>query len=154
VKSLLKRDGPRAPTAIHGPLGLKFFLLEKANAIAGCLENQFTPHDLCDENHEWRVEATVQALLKAVDNNPPERIRPCDLHIKDKGLVNASQFGFCECHSTTLQWMRLTNHVTLNFNNKMSTAAVFLDLEKAFDITWHPGLIYKLSKLEFSTNFN
>jgi hypothetical protein len=34
----------------------------------------------------------------------------------------------------------------------MSTAAVFLDIEKAFDTTWHSGLLYKLSKLEFSTN--
>jgi hypothetical protein len=32
----------------------------------------------------------------------------------------------------------------------MSTAAVFLDIEKAFDTPWHPGLRYKLSKLEFS----
>jgi hypothetical protein len=34
----------------------------------------------------------------------------------------------------------------------MSTAVVFLDIEKAFDTTWHYGLLYKLSKLEFSTN--
>jgi hypothetical protein len=27
-----------------------------------------------------RVEARVQALFEAVGNNPPERIRPCDLH--------------------------------------------------------------------------
>jgi hypothetical protein len=33
----------------------------------------------------------------------------------------------------------------------MSTAAVFLDIEKAFDTTWHPGLLYKLSELQFST---
>jgi hypothetical protein len=46
--------------------------------------------------------------------------------------------------------MRLADHVTLNFNNKMFTAAVFLDIEKAFDTTWHSGLLYKLSKLEFS----
>jgi hypothetical protein len=46
--------------------------------------------------------------------------------------------------------MRLTDYVTLNFNNKMSTAAVFLDIEKAFDTTWHYGLLYKLPKLEFS----
>jgi hypothetical protein len=38
---------------------------DKANAIADCLENQFTPHDLFDENHERRVEARVQALLEA-----------------------------------------------------------------------------------------
>jgi hypothetical protein len=48
--------------------------------------------------------------------------------------------------------MRLTDYVTLNFNNKMSTAAVFLDIEKAFDTIWHCGLLYKLSKLEFSTS--
>jgi hypothetical protein len=34
----------------------------------------------------------------------------------------------------------------------MSTAAVFLDIEKAFDTIWHPGLLYKLSELEFPTN--
>jgi hypothetical protein len=34
----------------------------------------------------------------------------------------------------------------------MSTAAVFSDTEKAFDTTWHQGLLYKLSKLGFSTS--
>jgi hypothetical protein len=47
--------------------------------------------------------------------------------------------------------MRLADHLTLNFKNKISTAAVFLDIEKAFDTTWHPGFLYKLSKLNFST---
>jgi hypothetical protein len=67
-------------------------------------------------------------------------------------LLNASQFGFRARHTTTLQCMRLTDHVSLNFNNNMSTAAVFLDIEKAFDTTWHPGLLYKLSELQFSTS--
>jgi hypothetical protein len=89
VKSLLKRDGPRAPTAIHSHLGLKFLLLEKANAIADCLENQFTPHDLCDENELW-VEARVDALPEAVDNSLPERIRPCDFTELMAFQMNAS----------------------------------------------------------------
>jgi hypothetical protein len=59
AKSLLKRDGPRAPTAIHGASGLKFHSSDKANAIADCLETQFAHHDLCDENHERRVEVRV-----------------------------------------------------------------------------------------------
>jgi hypothetical protein len=70
--------GPRAPTAIHGSPSPKFHPSEKANAIAACLENQFTRHDLCDENHEWRLEATVQSLLEAVVKFP-ERTGPCDL---------------------------------------------------------------------------
>jgi hypothetical protein len=73
-------------------------------------------------------------------------------HIDERGLLNASQFGFRARHSTTLQCMRLADHVTLNLNNKMSTPAVFLDIEKAFDTTWHSGLLYKLSKLEFSNS--
>jgi hypothetical protein len=36
----------------------------------------------------------------------------------------------------------------------MYTAAVFLDNEKAFHTTRHAGLLYKLSKLEFSTSLN
>jgi hypothetical protein len=169
------------------------------------------------------VEARIQALLETVDNNPPQRIRPCDLqklinslklrkacgidgipneclrhlprrplvhlthlfkhclrlshfpnpwkeakvitlpkpdrdprfpqflrpisllsttgklfekvilkflqkHMDERGLLNASQFGFRARHSTTLQCMRLADHVTLNLNNKMSTASVFLDI--------------------------
>jgi hypothetical protein len=48
--------------------------------------------------------------------------------------------------------MRLADHVTLNFNNNMQTAAVFLDIEKAFVTIWYFGLLYKLSEIEFSTN--
>jgi hypothetical protein len=73
-------------------------------------------------------------------------------HIGEINLLNASQFGFCARHSTTLQCMRLADHVALHFNNNMSTAAVFLDIEKAFGTTWQPGLLYKLSKLQFSTS--
>jgi hypothetical protein len=79
AKSILTRDGPRAPTATHGASGLKSLPSEKANAIADCLEIQFTPHELCGEHHEGRVEAKVQALLETVDKNPPQRVRPCDV---------------------------------------------------------------------------
>jgi hypothetical protein len=70
-------------------------------------------------------------------------------HVAERNLLNASQFGFRACYSTTFQCMMLTDHVSLNFNNNMSTAAVFLDIEKAFDKTWYPGLLYKLSELQF-----
>jgi hypothetical protein len=32
----------------------------------------------------------------------------------------------------------------------MSTKAVFLDIEKAFESPWRPGLLYKLSEFQFS----
>jgi hypothetical protein len=71
-------------------------------------------------------------------------------HSDERNLLNASKFGFCACYSMAFQCMKLTDHVT-NFNN-MSTAVVFLGTEKAFDTTWQSGLLYKLSKLQFSTS--
>jgi hypothetical protein len=67
----MKRDRQKAPSAIHGPSGLIFLPLEKANGIADWLENQFTPHDLSEENHERRVEARVQAFSEPMDDRPP-----------------------------------------------------------------------------------
>jgi hypothetical protein len=66
-------------------------------------------------------------------------------HAEERVLLNASQFGLRACHSTTLPYMRLMDHVTLNFNNKIFTAVVFLDNENAFDTIWHLGLLYKLT---------
>jgi hypothetical protein len=101
------------------------------------------------------------------DSKSPHKLRPISLlsttvkllekvilkivqrHIEEKGLLNASQFGFRACHSTTLQCMRLKDHVTLNFNENMSTAAVFLDTEKIFDTIWHLDLLYKLCTLQY-----
>jgi hypothetical protein len=52
TKSIMKRDGPKAPAAIHGPSGITYNPNKNANITADCLEYQFTSHDLCDENHE------------------------------------------------------------------------------------------------------
>jgi hypothetical protein len=66
TKSLMKRDLPKAPTAIHCSLGYKFHPLEKCNMTVDCLENQFTPHYLYKENHELQVESRVETLLKYI----------------------------------------------------------------------------------------
>jgi hypothetical protein len=55
AKTIMKRNGPKAPTDAHGPLGIIYHPNEKANMIADCLENQFTSHDLCDGNHNREV---------------------------------------------------------------------------------------------------
>jgi hypothetical protein len=61
------------------------FFRRKAKAIVDCLENRFTHHDLCDENHERRVETIVQDILQIEDIDSPEKIKPCDL----KKLIEA-----------------------------------------------------------------
>jgi hypothetical protein len=68
---------------------------------------------------------------------------------EERGLLNANQFGFHASHSTTLQGMRVTDHVTLNFNITCLQLLYFWILKKTFDTTWHLGLLYKLSELKF-----
>jgi hypothetical protein len=77
----MKMDGPKAPAAVHGLLGITYHPNEKANVIADYLESQFTSHDLCEENHERQVMTRVQAVLVSVDDAPPIKARrPCDIH--------------------------------------------------------------------------
>jgi hypothetical protein len=77
----MRMDNPKAPIAIHCCLGLKFLSLGKPNLIANCLENQFSPHDMCEGNHERLVVAHIHALFEVMDNTPLEKIRLCDVLI-------------------------------------------------------------------------
>jgi hypothetical protein len=56
--------------------------------IANCLENQFTSHELCDENQERQVETEVQALLASVGGTPLGKLRPND----KQNLANSLKF--------------------------------------------------------------
>ena len=58
------------------------------------------------------------------------------------------QFGFMSGCSTTHQLLRLTEYISSGFEMKQSTIATFLDISKAYDTTWHTGLVYKLIKME------
>jgi hypothetical protein len=82
--SLMKRDGSKAPIALRVPLGIAYHPNEKTNVIADCSENQFTSHNLCDQNHERPVETGIQARLAPVDDTPLGKVRPCDV----RKLVN------------------------------------------------------------------
>jgi hypothetical protein len=43
-----KEGGPRASSAVYGPLSPIFYAIDKANIITEWLENQFRVYDLCD----------------------------------------------------------------------------------------------------------
>jgi hypothetical protein len=45
-------------------------------------------------------------------------LRTIEILIEERNMLNASQFGFRAHHSTTLQCVKLTDHVTLNFNTQ------------------------------------
>ena len=62
-----------------------------------------------------------------------------------KDIIPHEQFGFRAKHSSTHQVHRLTEFL-LARAKLMPSAAIFLDIAKAFDKVWHNGLIHKLLK--------
>lgn len=62
--------------------------MNQAHQPIDSLKNRFTPHELCDEQSERRLEANVQALLENEDTTPSEKIRSCDLQELVKCLWN------------------------------------------------------------------
>jgi hypothetical protein len=155
LKKVCRIDG--IPNECHRHLP-KRPLVHLTHIFNRCLRLSYFPNT-------WKEAKIITLPKPGKDPKFPQNLRPISLlattgelfeklipklfqkHIVTNNLRNASQFDFRACHSTTLQCMRLTDHITLNFNYSMSTTAVFLDTEKAFGTTWHPGLLYKISKL-------
>ena len=62
-------------------------------------------------------------------------------------LIDKEQEGFRRFRGTVDTLLRLTQDVVDGFNRRESTAALFIDIEKAYDSVWHDGLLYKLSEM-------
>ena len=58
------------------------------------------------------------------------------------------QFGFKQKRSTTLPVSILTSNIQTAKLTGHRSAAIFLDINKAFDSVWHSGLLFKLWKLD------
>ena len=59
---------------------------------------------------------------------------------------SCGQAGFQKDRSTCDQVAALTTFIENRFQQNLKTGAVFLALTAAYDIVWHTGLLYKLSK--------
>lgn len=67
------------------------------------------------------------------------------LHLRPHLQPRVEQFGFRAEHSTTLQVARVLHDLAAARNKRERAAAVFLDMERAFDRVWHAGLLSKLA---------
>jgi len=64
--------------------------------------------------------------------------------MKHNDVIYKGQYGFHEKHSTSLELMELIEDIKENFDKKMVTAGVFIDLKKAFGTIDDNILISKL----------
>lgn len=107
----------------------------------------------------WKLGRVIMLPKPGKNTLKPESYRPITLlptiskvfeklllrHMIPHIMPREEQFGFRAEHSTTLQLSRVLHDMTAALNKRETTVAVFLDMEKAFDRVWHPGLVYKLS---------
>lgn len=139
------------------PLNMRKILLKLFNA---CLVKSYFPKF-------WKIASIFPIPKSGKDQSTPSGYRPISLlsnlgktyekllllrlnkFIRNNDVIKNHQFGFRESHSTTHQLIRLSKFVSLGFNQNQSTGAVSLDIEKAFDTTWHDGLIHKLMLIGF-----
>ena len=69
-------------------------------------------------------------------------------HLISNHLISKNQSGFRPGDSCTNQLLFLINeiHKAFDDNNCLEVRSVYLDMSKAFDKVWHPGLIFKLKQ--------
>jgi len=70
-----------------------------------------------------------------------------DWYVNKNNLINPNQSGFCKNRSCIDNASRLFCEAKNSLNTKCHTIAVFLDLQRAFDLVWIDGLLIKLSTL-------
>ena len=70
--------------------------------------------------------------------------------VNTNNLIPYEQFSFMPGRSTTNQQLSFAENITSGLELKYSIVAAFLDISKAYDSTWHTGLIYKLTQMNLS----
>ncbi|GBN67051.1 putative RNA-directed DNA polymerase from transposon X-element [Araneus ventricosus] len=116
----------------------------------------------------WRVAIVVPILKPGKDPTDPTSYRPISLlptlskvtehfiltqlneHLNNNNILIRYQFDFKPKLSTTYQLLRAVEFITFGFENRFSTGAVFLDIQKAFDRVWINGLMHFAAPVENS----
>ncbi|GJQ68699.1 hypothetical protein Trydic_g17235 [Trypoxylus dichotomus] len=128
---------------INGVLRYQHFPQTWKHATVIVLHKTGKPKDSTDG---YRPISLLPGLSKVLEKVIQRRLLEV---VREKEILPGFQFGFRQEHSTTHQLLRITEHVTEHLDRSTPTAAVMLDIEKAFDKVWHEGLVYKLRQYKF-----
>jgi Reverse transcriptase (RNA-dependent DNA polymerase) len=128
--------------------------------INACILQSYFPKN-------WKIAKIIAIQKENKDPTNPSSYRPISLlssiskllekvllnrinkHVDNNNIIPNHQFGFRKAHSTTHQLYRVTKLIKNNMLRHKSTGMISLDNEKAYDTTWHDGLIHKLLKHNF-----
>lgn len=67
--------------------------------------------------------------------------------LEKKGMLASYQSGFRKGRNTMVSVIRLENEIRKAQANKEVVIAVFLDIEKAYDMMWKEGVLIKLHRM-------
>ncbi|GBN54312.1 RNA-directed DNA polymerase from mobile element jockey [Araneus ventricosus] len=152
IKKACGRDGITNKMIKNIPCTMVFALTEIINNIFNF--NYFP--------NAWKTAVVVPILKLGKDPTIPENYRPISLlstlskitenfildklneHLIGNKILCPKQFGFRKSLMTNHQLLRVVEYITKDFDRGECTAAVFLDIQKAFDRVWKQGLIHKL----------
>ena len=121
-----------------------------------CLQHAYYPR-------EWKQGTIITIPKPNTNHKKPANYRPITLLpvlgkmfekiIKERieesigNKIPGYQFGFKEKASTLLPLTILVSNVQATKLKGQKSAALFLDINKAFDSMWHMGILYKLKRL-------
>lgn len=92
----------------------------------------------------YRPIALTATICKIMERMVCERMW---YFLESKKLLSDYQSGFRKNRSTTDQLVRLSTEVKEALSENEVVGAVFIDIEKAYDMVWKEGLIYKIASL-------
>lgn len=96
------------------------------------------------EPGSYRPISLTSALCKCMERIITHRLYGFVEHFE---LIDKEQEGFRRFRGTSDALLRLTQDIFDGFNRREHTAALFIDLEKAYDSVWRDGLMVKLERM-------
>lgn len=127
----------------NASLASGYFPLNFKSATAVLIPKPGKPHT---DPKNYRPISLLETLGKVFERLINQRLRT---HLEHNDLLTNKQFGFRPHRSTHDALNIMTNYLSINQHQRLKTALITKDVEKAFDTVWHDGLKFKLCN-----NFN
>ena len=97
----------------------------------------------------YRPIALTSCLCKTMERMINNRL---NFYLESNNIISEHQSGFRKNRSTTDQLVRLESYIRNAFVKKQHVAAIFFDLEKAYDTTWKHGILKDIHKIGLKGN--